>query len=275
MASITVRTNGQTLTVNASVSHWTSAALAVVASGDDDIPSTTTTTITSDYTMHFANTATTAVVTVKQRDGTTLLAQTFQVSPAVGPRTLNPVPDVYQVASDTDRARQLALAPTGALAETFPRSGATIANTATVLTTARLHCVAIYLPAGTTVTTASFLSGATAADTPLNQWFALYDSSRVLLGQTADDTTTAWGTQTLKTLTFAAPITTTYSGLHYLGIMVKATTVPALYNTSALATPLGVAPILNGYADTGLTDTAPATAAALTAAAYMPYGLVS
>jgi hypothetical protein len=104
MASVQVNTNGQTLTVNASISHWTTAALAVTASGTNDVESTTTTTITSDYTMHFSNTATTAVITIKQRDGTTLLAQTFDVSVGTGPRVLNPLPDEYQQAADLSTA---------------------------------------------------------------------------------------------------------------------------------------------------------------------------
>jgi hypothetical protein len=64
------------------------------------VESTTTTTITSNYTMHFSNSATTALITVKSVDGSTLLAQTFNVEPSTGPRVLNPLPDPYQVASD-------------------------------------------------------------------------------------------------------------------------------------------------------------------------------
>jgi hypothetical protein len=100
MASVQVNTNGQTLTVNASVSHWTTAALAVTASAANDVESTTTTTITSNYVMHFSNTATTAAITVKQLDGTTLYAGTVDVSAGTGPRVLNPLPDEYQQAAD-------------------------------------------------------------------------------------------------------------------------------------------------------------------------------
>jgi hypothetical protein len=98
---ITVKTNGQTLTVNASVSHWTSEALALAASGTNDVESTTTTTITADYNLWFANTATTATITVKQLDGTVLLQQEFPVGPGFGPRTLNPLPDPFAVAADS------------------------------------------------------------------------------------------------------------------------------------------------------------------------------
>jgi hypothetical protein len=100
MALITVNTNGQTLTVNASVSYWATAALAVTASGTNDVESTTTTTITAATPLHFSNSATTALITVKQLDGTTLLSQTFNVEPSTGPRVLNPVPDIYQSSLD-------------------------------------------------------------------------------------------------------------------------------------------------------------------------------
>lgn len=99
----TIRTNGQTLKVNSSVSYWTSEALALTASGTNDVESTTTTTIAADYTLWFANTATTAVVTVTQLDGTTLFTGTLQVNPGVGARTLNPVPDTFGGSADAGR----------------------------------------------------------------------------------------------------------------------------------------------------------------------------
>lgn len=273
MAYITVRTNGQTLTVNASVSHWTSAALAVVASGDDDVESTTTTTATSDYTMHFANTATTATITVKQLDGTTLLAQTFEVHPGVGPRVLNPVPDQYQAAADVAR-RDLPLAPAGAIAETFSRAGAVMSNQG-ILSSARLHLHAIHLSAGTVISSASFMAGTTAAGTPTHQWFALYDSALGLIGQTGNDTSEAWTANTVKTLAFATPLTTTYSGLHYLGILVTASTPPSLIGQANLAVATGVAPTIGGHSTTGLVGTAPPTAATITATAPQPWAYVS
>lgn len=274
MASITVNTNGQTLTVNASISHWTSAALAVVASGDDDIPSTATTTIGAAYTMHFANTATTVTVTVKQLDGTVLFAQELQCSPAVGPRTLNPSPPVGVIAADDRKGAQLALAPTGALAETFSRVGNTIANTG-VLTSAREFCYAIYLQAGTTVTNVSFMSSVTAASNPTNWWFTLRTSARVLLAQTADQETAAWAASTMKTVPLEAPVGVTTSGLYYVGVMVKADTVPTLIGVTGIATANGQVPIIAGYGDSTLTDTAPATAAALTTQSAYAWAWVS
>ena len=274
MTAVTVKTSGQTLTVQASISHWTSEALAVTASSANDVESTTTTTITSDYTLYFANSATSATITVKQLDGTVLFAAPLNVELGVGPRTLSPLPTVAQLAEDAGADSQLALAPTGALAETFPRVGNVLANTGT-LSTGREHCIAIALKAGMVITNISFMSSVTAADTPTAYWFSLRTDARVLLAQTADQTTTAWGASTVKTLALSAPQTLTYSGLYYLGIMVAATTPPTLVGITGLATANGRTPIVNGYGDASLTTTAPATATALTTQSAMPWAWVS
>ena len=104
-----------------------------------------------------------------------------------------------------------------------------------------------------------------------------------MLAQTADQLTAAWGTFTAKTLNIAADAngaaanyTTTYSGLHYLGIMVAATTVPTLTGgTPGTAVP-GLAPVLYGNADTGLTTPPafPLTATSITAVNGAPYAYV-
>jgi hypothetical protein len=269
----TIRTNGQTLTVQASVSYWTTEALALIASANDDIANTVVTTITTDTTLWFANTATTTRLTVKQLDGTTLFAQDVEVNPGVGRRVLNPLPDVYQSAADLKPLSPLA--PAGAVAETFPRAGATIANGAT-LTSGQLYMIAINLNVGVTVSSITFLSSTTAAVNPTNQWFALYSSDLALLAQTADDTNTAWGASAAKTLAIASPYTTTKSGLHYVGIMVKADTVPTLAAAIALAVSNAVAPVSAGNSSSaGLTDAAPATAGAITGATRYPYAYLS
>lgn len=271
----TIKTNGQTLTVKASVSHWTTEALALAASGTNDVESTTTTTITSDYDLWFANTATTATITVKQLDGTTLATYAdLQVNPGVGVRTLSPIPDGYQAAADSG-VNRLSLAPAGALAETFPRAGGPTTNIAVPGVSGRLFMTAIHLQAGMTVSSITYTSVTTAAVAPTAQWFALYNSSRVLLRQTADDTSTAWGATTVKTLSLTTPFTTTYTGLHYVAINVTAGTVPSLLGASVTSTGLGIAPVLSGASTTGLTDTAPATADAITAAGLIPYAYVT
>lgn len=152
---------------------------------------------------------------------------------------------------------------TGALYETFDRNLCYEVNTA-VLSTGRLSLAAIYLPINTTITSISFWSATTAAGTPTNQLFGLYDINLNLLRSSANNTTTAWAANSRKTLALTSTYTTTYSGIHYLGIMVTATTVPTLKgNTAKTNGALNAgAPSMGGTSTTGLTTALPGTAAA-------------
>lgn len=176
-----------------------------------------------------------------------------------------------------DRAPRNPLLPTSALAQTYGRSNAVISDGALLLT-GRLSVVAVDLPAGSLCSSISFLSRTTGATLPLNQWFCLIDSSLNVLAKSADDTTTAWGANTLKTLNLSSAYRTTYSGLHYLGIVVVATTVPtmAVVNVSS-GTFSTITPVMAATSTTGLTDPASlgATAGALTATTVVPYAYVS
>lgn len=152
---------------------------------------------------------------------------------------------------------------TGSLYETFDRCLCDEVNTS-VLSTGMLSLQAIYIPAGTVVNSISFWSATTAAGTPTNQLFGLFDSSYNLLRSSTNDTTTAWAANSKKTLALTSSFTTTYSGIHYLGIMVTATTVPTLKgNTAKTGGQLGgAAPSMGGTSTSGLTTALPATAAA-------------
>lgn len=151
----------------------------------------------------------------------------------------------------------------GALYETFDRDMCNEVNTA-LLSSGRLSLQAIYLPAGTVVSSISFWSATTAAGTPTNQLFGLYDSSLNLLRSSTNDTTTAWAANSKKTLSLTSTFTTTYSGIHYLGLMVTATTVPTIKgNTARTGGQMqAAAPSMGGTSTTGLTTALPATAAA-------------
>lgn len=165
---------------------------------------------------------------------------------------------------------------TGALYETFDRDLCDEVNTA-VLSSGRLSLQAIYLPAGTTINSISFWSATTAGATLTNQLFGLYDSSLNLLRSSTNDTSTAWAANSRKTLSLTSAFTTTYSGIHYLGIMVAATTVPTLKgNTAKTGGQLGAgAPSMGGTSTTGLTTALPATAAAPATVTTSFWGCVS
>jgi hypothetical protein len=145
------------------------------------------------------------------------------------------------------------------------------------LTTQVMTSVALYLEAGDVVASLTFCSATTAAGTPTNWWFALYSTAATpaLLGQTADQTSTAWAANTVKTVALATPYTVPTSGVYYAAVMVKATTPPTLLgaslNVNASSAVVTGQKVLAYTSGSALTDTAPATIATPTAVATVPY----
>lgn len=266
----TVQTNGQTLVVTATRNGATSTLYSDAAvTSSVTLPHT----ITSDTTYYVAEAGYgTQIVSVKQPDGSELWGKGLDCYAYTGIQTIAPLPTEAQVAADI--IQRGAFLPSGALAQNMSRIAA-MSNLTATLSTGRMSLTALDLPLGRTITSISFMAATTALSAGTNQWFALYDSSRALLRQTADDTSTAWSANSVKTLTLTTPFTTTYSGLHYVGINVTASTVPTLFGINANANPVNIAPRLNGTADSSLTDTAPATAAAINATATVPWVYVS
>lgn len=172
---------------------------------------------------------------------------------------------------DAAGAVELLTRPSGRY-ETNPRLRC---GTTSTPTSGSLYLVPIWLPQGLVVSNLSFVSGGTAMVTPTNWWFTLHNRSRVALARTADQLTAAWAANTVKTLAIAqatagaaSSYTTTYGGLHYLGVMIKATTVPNLVSEGSVADVLAsVAPGFGGT-DTGLSTPPTVTAGAFTAGAF-------
>ena len=165
------------------------------------------------------------------------------------------------------------------IAETVPRSSCS-ANLS-VLTTQIVQLQAIELPPNQTVTTITYISGATAIVNATNWWFVLCDKNLVVKAVTADQLTTAWGTNTVKSLAVGTPyVTPNEADLYYVGIMVKAATVPTLRGPVAMGNAImatAFTPTLCGASSTGQT-TPPALAATLTAitgGVNYPYAAVS
>jgi len=169
--------------------------------------------------------------------------------------------------------------PGGVYRESFDRRA--INTDLAALTTQIMSSVAISLQAGDVVTSITFKSGATAAGTPTNWWFALYDDSATpaLLAQSADQLTAAWAANTAKTLALATAYTVLRPGIYYLGCMVKATTVPTLIGFTSFAGAVGgvlsTDKVLSVTSGSSLTTTAPATIATPTTVATVPYAVVS
>ena len=168
----------------------------------------------------------------------------------------------------------------GCLAATFDRGSTTITLSAGAATSGTLRLYRIYLPAGLSITNISFWSGATALATGTNQWFGLFDSSRAVLAKTADDTSTAWGTKTKKTLAITGgPYVTTTTGWYYVGILIAAATVPTIqaFADAQSDDARDAAPITGGNSTTGLTTPASCTGTqtAITVLAQLAYAELS
>lgn len=142
----------------------------------------------------------------------------------------------------------------------MPRMGPVINNQAP-LTSQKLYYVAIALPPNFTVTNIIFVSATQQAVTPANWWFALLDSTGLVLGVTADQLTAAWAANTAKSLALTAAYTTVSTGVYYLGIMVNAATPPSLFCAAESSTVMGFTgpfgtPYLTQVGGAGLTTPA-------------------
>jgi hypothetical protein len=173
------------------------------------------------------------------------------------------------------------LLPAGAIAQTLPRHLGWVAYT---VNSGNLSLTAVNLPAGVTVGHITTASNTTAASAPLNWWYGLWDLNRVQLAVTADQLTTPFTANTAVTLAVASTaagaatsFTTTYSGLHYVGFMMKATTLITLNRIQQAQNAItSIAPIPGGVSTTSLTapPAFPATATAITSASTF-YACVS
>lgn len=143
------------------------------------------------------------------------------------------------------------------------------------LTTQVMTSVAVPAQPGELITSITFKSGATAAGTPTNWWFALYSTAGALLAQTADQLTAAWAANTEKTLALATAQRVPEAGVVYAAVMVRATTVPTLIgaNLALAGASAGIAgsKVLAQTSGSSLAGTAPATIATPTTVATVPF----
>lgn len=153
-------------------------------------------------------------------------------------------------------------------------------NNLAIGTTGVMFSQAILLFAGDVITTICMRSGAQAAVTPTNYWFALYSSAATpaLLSQTADQTTTAWAANTTKDIALAAPQTLTATGIYWLAVMMAGATIINMNGQGVASSTINgglVAGMLPKSQTSGsaLTATAPATITAGTATASNIYAI--
>lgn len=193
-------------------------------------------------------------------------------APTTGPGGMTALPGSNLVDTDLTAlpALEAAMRPAGRYETTSRlRCGSAVTPTSGVL-----YLVPIWLPAGLVISNLSFVSGGTAAAGLTNSWFTLHDAGRVALARTADQGSTAWAANTVRTAAVAqstagsaTSYTTTYRGLHYLGVVITGTTPPNLIGEGAVSAVSGTSP---GLGPTNTSQTAPptVTAGAFTAAAF-------
>ncbi|HEV2412995.1 MAG TPA: hypothetical protein VGS28_04315, partial [Candidatus Saccharimonadales bacterium] len=153
--------------------------------------------------------------------------------------------------------QSLSVAPTGVVAETFPRIMA--GGTGPTLNSGYLYCVGISIPAGVTATGAAFCvkSTATTPGDVTAGWYVLMDGNLVVKAVTANQTTgNPWSsTNTLYQFNFNSSYTFSNSGIHYIGFMcaISAGSMPvlAVVNSGVPGGIISASPILCGYCATG------------------------
>lgn len=123
-----------------------------------------------------------------------------------------------------------------------------------------LVVVPVWLDAGCTVTHIEFCSSA-AANTPTHYWFALFSPAMALLAQTADQTTTAWGAATKKSLALASSQAISTADNYGVGFYMEATASCSLLRFSPLINATLPDTTIAGYYGTGYGATAPASPA--------------
>lgn len=275
--AIAVSLGGQQLVLSSVTVDGTS--VTVYSDSGSSSPVTLPVAISTDTTYYLAAAVRGyAICTFKELDGTTLATQggIVMVNQTL---TVAPGPTHEQLIADAARARS---GPEFWLNGGLAVCRSNISRLDCVSDTAALAdgvmtSVAIPLEAGDIVTSLTFLSGTTAAGTPLHWWFALYSSAATpaLLAQTADQTTTAWAADTAKTVALSAAQTITASGVYYAACMVQATTAPTLSgvtldNAAVAGAVVTGQKVLARTSGTGLTTTAPATIATPTTVATVP-----
>lgn len=174
-----------------------------------------------------------------------------------------------------------AKSPSAMFAQNFPRSQ--ITTDGAIGTTGLITGTTIPLHAGDTVTSISFIVGATAGATLSNQWAGLYSPATIplTLGQATATAAASMSANAVQTFTMATPIVIPSDGLYWAVICVTGTTIPTLLGravgtVAAQNTALNTLFANQGYAATatGNATVAPATMASLTNLIAQPWCLV-
>ena len=153
------------------------------------------------------------------------------------------------------------------------------ASALTILVTQTLYVTPIWLPAGEKISSISYANGA-ATVTPAHWLVGLFNSSRVLLASSTDDTSTVWAINTIRSTNLTAAYETTYTGWHYCGVAVDASTLPTVANRPTVCQSLALGGTagdylrgvpLGGLAQASITTALPSTFTAPSAVGIVPW----
>lgn len=161
----------------------------------------------------------------------------------------------------------LLCAPSGALAETYPRI---LAGSTFGASSGTTYVSAIGLAKGITVTNITLCTSTLGQNTSTHWWFGLLDSTGKVLAVSADQTSATFSGASLVTLAMGTPYLVPTAGLYYIA---QSVTASPMCNWQNFALSAGQAaartPVLCGTA--GTNNAPPAVAATLTIAASTAY----
>lgn len=145
--------------------------------------------------------------------------------------------------------------PSGSKLESIPRGPLAAANASVALPASGQGVgFAVMLQTGITYSSATFVSGGTAATLPTHQWVSLLDSTFHIITSSPDALTASWGSNASKTFTFTASYTPTAQTVAYVVLMVASTTMPTMLgSTGTVPSAINTGPIIVGTTITGQT----------------------
>lgn len=119
-----------------------------------------------------------------------------------------------------------------------------------------IRWTAMELPRDTTITSLTYYSGTTAANTPTIQYAGVYTrnaagTTLTRVAQSADLATAAWAANSAKVFTMATPYKTVAGGVHYLALLEVATAVPSLTGRLPFNSVVANLDLAKGYAYSG------------------------
>lgn len=166
----------------------------------------------------------------------------------------------------------LLIAPSGALAETFPRW---LASSPVTPSSGTTYVTAISLPKGIVVGNITLASHTAGSSSTTHSWFALLDSTGLVLAVSADGGTANIGGGAYVTKAMTSPYTVTAAGLFYIAQSVTASSMCNWCGAGPLSSIAQRTPTLCGTATNSAAPPTVGTTLTITSSTANNYGYVS